>query len=107
MHRSLRRVSLGISLRSPYLLSLTNAWIIGLSNFAEPCHVVYDVENKDLTVAIHNLKSLVSRENSSEDKILTRCTQQRIERIALMDQAILQTVRSSSIIHKRRLDGIY
>ncbi|KAI0757264.1 hypothetical protein C8Q80DRAFT_1132754 [Daedaleopsis nitida] len=62
-----------------------------LSNFGEPCHIVYQVDNKDLANAIRGLRVLVSKEDISGDEILARCRQQRIQRLTLIDNAISRT----------------
>ncbi|TBU39582.1 hypothetical protein BD309DRAFT_1022044 [Dichomitus squalens] len=62
-----------------------------LSNFGEPNHVVYQVENQDLADALRDLRSLVGQAGSSKDELLARCRTQRIERIAITDKAISQT----------------
>lgn len=67
-----------------------------MSNFGEPCHVVYQVDNKDLANSIRALRALVSKEDMSGDEILARCRQQRIERLTLIDNAVSRTVWSIS-----------
>ncbi|KAI1797633.1 hypothetical protein LXA43DRAFT_1126323 [Ganoderma leucocontextum] len=62
-----------------------------LSNFGEPNHVVYQVENADLAIANQNLRSLVERAGSSRDDVSERCKKQRVERIALTDKATTET----------------
>ena len=63
----------------------------GMSNFGEPCHVVYDIENDDLDAAAHALKSLVPV-SAQEDDVTTKCRKQRLDRVSRMDQAVSQTV---------------
>lgn len=66
--------------------------VSGLSNFGEPNHVVYQVENAELTTAHQSLRSMVERASSSPDNILEKCKKQRVERITLTDKAIVETV---------------
>ena len=54
--------------------------------------MVYDVDSKDLNDAIRGLRSLVSITDPSDGDILTRCRRQRVERLALIDEAVSKTV---------------
>lgn len=56
---------------------------------------MYEVENADLAAANQALRSLVGRTSSSPDDLLERCKKQRVERIALTDKAIVETVGST------------
>ncbi|KAI0374438.1 hypothetical protein BV20DRAFT_1049238 [Pilatotrama ljubarskyi] len=63
-----------------------------LNNFAEPNHVVYEVENDDLNLALKSLKALVLAPSQADsDEVVVRCKNQRMERISVADRAIAQT----------------
>ncbi|KAM5538277.1 hypothetical protein V8D89_008164 [Ganoderma adspersum] len=62
-----------------------------LSNFGEPNHIVYQVENADLVAANENLRSLVERAGSSQNDLLDKCREQRVKRITITDKAIAET----------------
>ncbi|KAI0359128.1 hypothetical protein OH77DRAFT_1473765 [Trametes cingulata] len=61
-----------------------------LNNFAEPNHVVYEVENDDLNVALKGLRALVHAP-SQADEIVVKCREQRVQRNSLADRAITHT----------------
>ncbi|KAI0724287.1 hypothetical protein C8T65DRAFT_714470 [Cerioporus squamosus] len=62
-----------------------------LSNFSEPSHVVYHVDNSELAAALKNLRALVSKDNHAADEVVMKCTRQRIGRISATDEAIART----------------
>ncbi|KAI9066676.1 hypothetical protein FKP32DRAFT_1589371 [Trametes sanguinea] len=61
-----------------------------LSNFGEPNHVIYDIENNDLGVTTRALKSLVQA-NAEHEELIERCRKQRIERLSIMNRAVADT----------------
>jgi proteasome activator subunit 4 len=63
-----------------------------LNGFAEPNHVVYNVENVSLNVALKNLRAAVECRGKDGD-VLLRCTEQRVKRLRLVDEATEATVR--------------
>ena len=65
---------------------------LGLSNFGEPCHIVYDVESKDLATAARAMRAIVSTADSANDDVLARCRKQRVDRVVLMNEATEKTV---------------
>ncbi|KAH9947692.1 hypothetical protein B0H21DRAFT_737636 [Amylocystis lapponica] len=72
-----------------------------LSGFAEPCYVVYDIDNPGLESASTDLRSCLAPDRHS-NAIVSRCRARRIRRIELMNrasenttQAILEIAQSS------------
>ncbi|KAI0651592.1 hypothetical protein C8Q79DRAFT_934115 [Trametes meyenii] len=62
-----------------------------LGNIGEPSHVVYDVENGELTAASQALRALVLSQ-VEDDEITPKCRQQRMKRILTSDEALSHTV---------------
>jgi proteasome activator subunit 4 len=61
-----------------------------LNNFAEPCFLVFDIENPSVTKALEKLKSCLQITQAEED-IVSRCRKKRIERISVINEAINST----------------
>lgn len=58
----------------------------------EHCHLVYQVDNPALDKAVHKLKSLLTID-PSEDMLVSKTRNNRIERTRLENEAIQKTVR--------------
>ncbi|RPD81724.1 hypothetical protein L226DRAFT_527984 [Lentinus tigrinus ALCF2SS1-7] len=62
-----------------------------LSNFSEPSHVVYQIDNFELATALRSMRELITKEDSAADELVSKCMQQRIERTSAIDEAITTT----------------
>jgi len=60
---------------------------LGINSFAEPCYLVYDIQNLKLDRAIVDLRNLLQA-RANEDDLIARCRQKRIERVSLMNNAL-------------------
>ncbi|KAI0828367.1 hypothetical protein BC628DRAFT_1417934 [Trametes gibbosa] len=64
-----------------------------LSNLAEPCHVVYAIENSNVDAAVQGLRNLVLAQVQGDD-ITAKCKAQRVARLTEIDHALVQTTES-------------
>ena len=77
---------------------------IGLSRLSEPCHLVYDIENQALTDACRALKAAVGLD-ASEDVIVDKTREKRIERVQRSNDATQETV-SRRVFERSRMNSL-